>query len=91
MCISENIWILVVHIPGNINKQISQNTCKQLRSCLSLPKIGFAIYCATSQTGWGATDGNNPTRGKLLETQEYHINDLEFKAFFLAVRAYERY
>ena len=55
-----------------------------------LLKVNFVIYADASQTGWGRTDGNNPTGGKWLGNQEYHINYLELKAIFLAVRAYQR-
>ena len=56
-----------------------------------LPKVEFVIHTDASQTCWGATDGNNSTGGKWLENQEDHINYLELKAIFLAVRAYQRY
>ena len=58
---------------------------------IHLPKVDFVIHTDASQTGWGATDGNNPTGGKWLENQDYHINYLELKAIFLAVRVYQRY
>ena len=58
---------------------------------IHLPKVDFVIHTDASQTGWGATDGNNPTGGKWLENQGYHINYLELKAIFLAVRVYQRY
>ena len=49
------------------------------------------IHTDASKSGWGATDGNNTKGEKWLENQEYHINYLELKAIFLAVRAYQRY
>ena len=58
---------------------------------IHLPKVDFVIHTDASQAGWEATDGNNPTGGKWLENQEYHINYLELKAIFLAVRANRRY
>ena len=58
---------------------------------IHLPKVDFVIHTNASQTGWGATDRNNPTGGKWLENQEDHINYLELKAIFLAVRDYQRY
>ena len=51
---------------------------------IHLPKVDFVIHTDASQTGWGATDVNNPTGGKWLENQEDHINYLELKAIFLA-------
>ena len=58
---------------------------------IHFPKLDFVIHTDASQTGWGATDGNNPTGGTWLENQKDHINYSELKAIFLAVRAYQRY
>ena len=58
---------------------------------IHLPKVDFVIHKDASQTGCGATYGNNPTEGKWLENQEDHINYLELKAIFLAIRDYQRY
>ena len=58
---------------------------------IPLPKVDFVIHKDASQTGCGATYRNNPTEGKGLENQEHHINYLELKAIFLAVRDYQRY
>ena len=89
---------------GNFDKKISQISYKASmelhwwlkeipKACtnIHLPKVDFVIHTNASQTGWGATDRNNPTGGKWLENQEDHINYLELKAIFLAVRAYQRY
>ena len=89
---------------GNVDKQISHISYKASmesqwwlkeipKACtnIHLPKVDFVIHTDASQTGWGATDGNNPTGGKWLENQDYHINYLELKAIFLAVRVYQRY
>ena len=82
---------------GNFDKQISQISYKASmelhwwlkeipKPCtnIHLPKVDFVIHTDASQTGWGATDANNPTGGKWLENQEDHINYLELKAIFLA-------
>ena len=89
---------------GNFDKQISQISYKASmelhwwlkeipKPCtnIHLPKVDFVIHTDASQTGWGATDGNNPTGGTWLENQKDHINYSELKAIFLAVRAYQRY
>ena len=64
---------------GNFDKQISQINYKasiELRWWLNeiskgcknihLPKADLVIHTDASQTGWGATDGNNPTRGEVV-------------------------
>ena len=64
---------------GNFDKQISQIGYKasmelpwwlkeipKVCTNIHLPKVDFAIHTDASQTGWGATDGNNPTGGKWL-------------------------
>ena len=89
---------------GNFDKQISQISYKASmelhwwlkeipKACtnIHLPKVDFVIHTDASQTGWGATDGNNPTGEEWLENQEYHINYLKLKVIFLAVMAYQRY
>ena len=89
---------------GNFDKQVLQISYKEimelhwwlkkiLKACtnIHLPKADFVIHTNASQTGWGATDGNDPTGGKWLENQEGCINYLKLKAIFLAVRTYQRY
>ena len=59
---------------GDFDKQISQISYKASmerhwwlkeisKACtnIHLPKVDFAIHTDASQTGWGATDGDNPT------------------------------
>ena len=58
---------------------------------IHFPKVDIVIHTDASQIGSGATNGNNPTRGKWLENLEYHNNYFELKVIFLAVRAYQRY
>ena len=61
---------------GNFDKQISQVRYKASmelhwwwkeipKACTKthLPIVDFVIHTDASHTGWGATDGNNPTRG----------------------------
>ena len=63
---------------GSFNKQSSQISYKATvelnkwlkeipKACrnINLPKVDFVIYTDASQNGWGATDGNNPTRWKV--------------------------
>ena len=91
-------------VAGHFDKQISQISYKAStelhwwlneipKACtnIHLPKVNFVIHTDASQAGCGATNGNNPTGERWLENQENHINYLELKAVFLAVRAYQRY
>ena len=49
----------------------------------------FIINADASDSGWGATDGFNPTRGIWSEHyKSYHLNNLELKAIHLAIKAY---
>ena len=51
--------------------------------------VDFVINTDGSESGWGATDGINPTGGIWLEhCKAYHINYLELKAIHLAIKAY---
>ena len=46
------------------------------------------ITTAASHKGWGATDGHSPTGGRWGLSEKTHINVLELKAAFLAIKAY---
>ena len=61
------------------------------RRNIHLLDIDFTIHTDTSEIGWGATDGNNPTSDKWIEENGNHINYLEIKAIYLAVKSYRRY
>ena len=46
------------------------------------------IYADASLEGWGASYGNTPTGGAWLpDEKRLHINVLELKAIFLALKA----
>ena len=51
-----------------------------------LPDKDFAIHTDPCEIGWGTPDGNNRTGGKWIEEKGYHINYLELKAIYLAVK-----
>ena len=52
-------------------------------------EVDFPINADASKSGWGATDGVNPTGGVWSENYKaYHINYLELKAIHLAIKAY---
>ena len=57
---------------------------------INTPQADFEINTDASETGWGATDGCNPTCGFLSENdKKYHINYLELLAIKHAVMIYE--
>ena len=58
---------------------------------IHLPDIDFTIHTDASKISMGATDGNSPTNDKWIEEKGNHINYLELKAIFLAVKSYRRY
>ena len=52
-------------------------------------KISKVIYADASVEGWGASYGNTPTSGAWLPNEKrLHINVLELKAIFLALKAF---
>ena len=54
-----------------------------------LPEVDFIINTDTSESGWGATNNISPTGGIWdKKDKEYHINYLELKAIYLAIKAY---
>ena len=58
-------------------------------SDIHTPQADFIINADASESGWGATDGVNPTGGIWSEYYKaYHINYLELKAIHLAIKAY---
>ena len=61
------------------------------RMNIHLPDIDFTIHTDASKISMGATDGNSPTNDKWIEEKGNHINYLELKAIFLAVKSYSRY
>ena len=56
-----------------------------------LPEVDFIINNTdASESGWGATNNISPNGGILdNKDKEYHINYLELKAFYLAIKAYK--
>ena len=55
---------------------------------LPLPDINLVIFTDASERGWGATDGINPTGGQWLPSDIQHINCLELKAVYFAIKSY---
>ena len=54
-----------------------------------LPEVEFIINTDASEPGWGATYNISPTGGIWdKKDKEYHINYLELKAIYLAIKAY---
>ena len=52
-------------------------------------RISKVIYTDVSLEGWGASYGNTPTGGAWLpDEKRLHINVLELKAIFLALKAF---
>ena len=55
----------------------------------SIPNLDITIHTDVSLTGWGITNGINPSRGLSYKTEHDHINVLELKAieiFILTVK-----
>ena len=89
---------------GNFDKTVAKISVKAIaelnwwltkiphvRRNIHPPDIDFTIHTDASEIGWGATDGNNPTSGKWIKEKGNHINYLELKAIYLAVKSYRRY
>ena len=55
---------------------------------LVIPKPDITIFTDASETGWGITDGHNPSGGQRTEHERMHINVLELKAGFIGIRTY---
>ena len=55
---------------------------------LQIPEVDIVIYTDASEIGWGATDGTNPTGGQWLPSDIQHINCLELKAAYFAIKSY---
>ena len=55
---------------------------------LLIPKPDIAIFTDVSETGWGITDGHNPSGGQWLQHERMHINVLQLKAAFIGIRTY---
>ena len=55
---------------------------------IQLPDIDIVIYTDASEQGWGATDGISPTVGQWLPSGNQHINFLELKAVYFAIKSY---
>jgi len=55
---------------------------------IQLPDIDIVIYTDASERGWGATDGISPTGGQWLPSDIQHINCLELKAVYFAIKSY---
>ena len=80
----EDLWLGVLGkldwLLGAIPKAKNTNT----------PQKDFEIDTDASETGWGATDGSNPTWGIWSENDKnYHSNYLELLAIKHAVMIYE--
>ena len=55
---------------------------------LQIPEVNIVIYTDASEICWGATDGTNPTGGQWLPSDIQHINCLELKAAYFAIKSY---
>ena len=55
---------------------------------LVIPKPDITIFTDASETGWGITDGHNPSGGQWAEHERMHINVLELKTAFTGIRTY---
>ena len=53
-----------------------------------IPKPDINIFTDARETGWGITDGHNPSGGQWAEYERMHINALELKAVFIGIRTY---
>ena len=54
-----------------------------------LPEVNFIINTDASESGWRATNNISPNGGIWDKNdKEYHINYLELKAIYLAIKAY---
>ena len=52
---------------------------------LVIPKPDITIFTNASETGWGITDGHNPSGGQWAEHERIYINVLELKAAFIGI------
>ena len=52
---------------------------------IHVPDPDITIYTDSSTSGWGVTDGNNPSGGRWEADEINHINALELKTIFIAV------
>ena len=55
---------------------------------LVIPKPDITIFTDANETGWGITDGHNPSGGQWAEHERIHINVLELKAAFIEILTY---
>ena len=55
---------------------------------IKTPPVDCTITTDASHKGWGATDGHTPTGGRWGLSEKTHINVLELKAAFFAIKAY---
>ena len=55
------------------------------------PPVDYIITTDASLGGWGATDGCSPTGGRWSLAEQDHINVLELKSAYLAIKAYCKY
>ena len=55
---------------------------------LVIPKPEITIFTDASETGWGITDGHNPSGGQLTEPEMIHVNVQELKVVFIGIRTY---
>ena len=55
---------------------------------IEVPPVDCTITTDASKLGWGATEGQNPTGGRWKISENDHINYLELKAAYFALKAY---
>ena len=86
---------------GNFNARIdlTKNALQEIKwwennifyafKLITKVRISKVIYTDVSLEGWGASYGNTPTGGAWLpDEKRLHINVLELKAIFLALKAF---
>ena len=64
------------------------NELPNLKRTISVGDIDHEIFTDASQIGWGARMGKRKAGGHWAATEMAHINELELKASFLAVKAF---
>ena len=71
------------------NKAYSELVWWEFFSGFSYPKTwNNHFYRCQWKTGWGITDGHNPSGGQLTEPEMIHVNVQKLKVVFIGIRTY---
>ena len=65
-----------------------KNDLKNSFQGLVIPTNDITIFTDARETGWGITDGHNPSESQCAEHERMHINAPEPEAAFIGIRTY---